>query len=394
MKSTPEYRDEERLDLPSASKMERTVACPGSHNLEKTLPPEAFKKDEEEDEWAQKGTRIHTAFETGNTLDLDSEEVEIYKQGVKYEEQIVQKWMEDKQLEDCEEGPREMRVFLHDPLHFPELLGSVKIDRHYFNKERGFVLITDLKSGWNPNLPSSPHSWQLRFGAVALHREEYGDWMKEARVGYCRAQSKVTTNDYCDYQEMDLKYSWDSIAFHLWESSQPDAPLHPGNHCSFCPCKAWCVHAAAYAMIPIASAKRIPESEMMTWELMVQHMRPEDLVKVWEVSTITEKIIEAVKARLKELPPKELEAVGLELGKGRTLDPIVDVAGAFTALLKEFPEEAVLRCMKLGKTDLAKLAQEQKGKTKEQASKWVSDYLDAYIKRMTSEAPLRRIKVT
>jgi len=386
MSEAKQFRDEERLDLPSASKMARLVACPGSHALEQTLPPEAFQADSQQEEWAEKGTRIHRAKETGNTLELDEEEAEIYRQGVAYEEQIVQKWMRDKNLDDCEEGPREMRVWLHDPLNFPELLGSVQLDAHYYNKERGCVLSVDWKSGFDPNLPPSPSSWQLRFGAVALKREEYTDWMKECRVAHCKAQQKHTVNDYCDYAEADLEMSWQAMRLHLWESTQPDAQRHPGQHCTFCPCKPYCLEAGGYSLLPSVAAKE------KDWELQVAQMQPKDLVRIWSVSTITEKIIEAVKDRLKAMPDEDLAAIGLERGKGRSLDPIVDVPGAYSALLKEFTEESVLKCMKLGKTELAKLAAESKGKSKEDAGKWVSSYLDKFIERKTSEAPLRRIK--
>ena len=395
--SEPTYNDTERLDLPSASSLEITVACPGSNNLKRSLPPETFApKDDDDsepkDDWAASGTRIHAAFETGNTLDLDADEAEIYRQGVQYEEQIVQKWMADKALDDCEEGPREMRVWLHDPLRFPELLGSVKIDRHYFNRARGLVLVTDLKSGWNPNLAPSPRSWQLRFGAVALWREEYGDWMKEARVGYCKAQQKCTVNDYCDYVEQDLIYSWQSISFHLWESTQPDAPLHAGPHCNWCPCKAYCVAAGGYSMLPSIVARSVPQSAMMTWELMVKQMQAPDLLKVWENSTVIQKILDAVKARLKAMPIAELAKVGLELGKGRKLDPIANVPEAFKFLVENLPEDLVLSCMSVQKTKLAEVLVKQLGLTKENAGKWIDEKLDAWIARCTSAAPLKRIK--
>jgi hypothetical protein len=393
----PTFQDEERMDLPSASAMERIVACPGSVRLKSSLPPEAFAvKDTIEDEWAASGTRIHAAFETGNTLDLDKDEVEIYKQGVQYEEQIVQKWMADKALDDCEEGPREMRVWLHDPIHFPDLLGSVKLDRHYYNKARGCVLCTDLKSGFNPNLPTSPRSWQLRFAAVALWKEEYGDWMKEARVGYCKAQQKYTVNDYCDYNEADLRYSWDSISFHIWESTQPDAPLHAGPHCNWCPCKAYCVQAGAYSMLPSVILRKVGVLRGTKEEdvaALVNTMQPTDLLKIWENSNIIGKIMDAVKARLKTMTPEDLAMLGLELGKGRKLDPIANVPEAVQFLTEQdIPYTEILVCCSLKKTQLAELVQKIKGGSKETVSAWIDTNLDPWIARCTSEAPLKKKK--
>lgn len=390
--AAPEYRDEERLDLPSASGFEITVQCPGSVRLKRSLPEDAFRqKDEDEDEWAQAGTRIHAAFETGNTLELSPEESETYRKGVENEKAIVEKWMRDKNLSDCEEGPREMRVWLHDPLNFPELLGSVKLDRHYINRKRGCVLCSDLKSGFNPNLPPSPRSWQLRFAAVALFKEEYGSWMKEARVGYCKAQSKVTASDFCDYTLQDLEYSWQAIQFHLYESTQPDAQLRAGPHCNWCPCKAYCIMAGAYSMLPVEIAKE-DQVAGTNWESAVQCMSPQNLVKIWEMSSVAGKIIDAVKRRIKSMSLEEIAGMGLEFGKGRRLDPISDTVGAFKMLSEHFAVEDILKCAKISKTTLTELVASEQSKGKEEAGRWIDSKLDPYITRCTSEAPIKRIK--
>lgn len=393
MSTTPEYRDAERLDLPSASKMHVVVNCPGQPNLERKLPTEAFKKKEEaeEDEWAASGTRVHNAFETGNTLELDAEEVETYKQGVKYEEMIVDKWMADKNIEECEEGPRELRIFIIDPNNWPEPIGSVKMDRHYYHKERGLLLITDLKSGWNPTLPPSPKSWQLRFAAVAAWREQY-PWVKEVRVGYCKAQTEYTVRDFCDYVEQDLIYSWQSIQFHLWESTQEDAPRHAGAHCNYCPCKAYCPEAGALSMLPSVIARSVPRASEMDWETMIQVMPPADLVRIWESSTIIGKILEAVKDRLKAMDPAQLEMLGLGLGKGRKNDSVTNVGGAFMEMVKHFSEQDVLECMDVSMTKVAALRRKEKECSKEAAQKWADALLDPYITRDTSAPPIRKLK--
>jgi len=395
-----QYRDPERLDLVSGSKMYMVVECPGQPNLIASIPKEALQeKPDEEDEWAQSGNRIHLARETGNTLNLDSEEAEIYRQGLEYEDQMVQKLLSDKALDDCEEGPREMRVWLHDPLKWPELLGSIKLDAHYYNRERGCVLILDWKSGFNPNLPPSPHSWQLRFGAVAVKQEEYTDWMKECRVGHVQARNKCTVNDYCDYSEADLDFSWQSIRFHLWQSSQPDAPLHAGPHCRWCPAKAWCVTAGGYSLIPSVmlpktSTASVTELDREGIEERVALMHPLDLVKVWESANIIEKIVDAVKRRLKGMTPEELAAIGLELGKGRKLDPIANTPEAYFFLTEQFAAPLVLGCLSVQKTKLAELVMKEKGMNKEAAAKWIDENLDPWIARCTSEAPLKRIKAS
>lgn len=392
MTDETQYRDPERLDLASASKMERIVNCPGCQQLEKNLPPEAFEtKDESEDEWATSGTRIHKAFETDNPLELSAEENEIYRQGVNYEKQIVDKWMDDKNLKEAVEGPREMRLWLRDPMDYPTPIGSVMMDRHYYNQERGLLLITDLKSGWNPNLPTSPHSWQLKFAAVACHREQY-DWVKEVRVGYCKAQDKYTARDFCDYQEQDLIYAWQSIQFHLWESTQPDAPRHPGKHCSFCPCKPYCVEAGAYAMMPAVAARNALNVSNMEMIQLVHQMTKADLYRVWDASTIIKKIMDAVKLRLKSMSDEDLMELGIKRGKGATQETVSDMPGLIRFMVENFGEEPVLQCLTVGKSNMVGMIQKAKGYSKEMAENWYLDNLAPFVNREPGEQPLRRIK--
>ena len=390
--SIEQYRDAERLDLASASKLERVVACPGCQNLENDLPPEAFEsKPDAEDEWAKSGTRIHEAFRTGNTLELSAEETDIYNQGVKFEQAIVERWMDDKALEECEEGPRELRVYLRDPWNWPEPISSGQLDRHYYNQERGLLLVTDLKSGWNPNLPPSPKSWQLKFYGVAAWKEEYS-WVKEVRVGYCKAQDEYTVRDFCDYQEQDLIYSWESIRFHLWESRQPDAPRHPGPHCSFCPCKPYCVEAGAYSTMPAVIARNALQAAPVELMEKIAKMTPADLYKVWDASTIIGKIITAVKDRLKGMTDAELMELGIARGKGAMQETVLDMPELFRVLCEHFGEEAVLKCLNIGKGKMVELIQAGKGYNKAMAENWYASTTEPYVKREPGEKPLRRLK--
>lgn len=394
MSEEKEYRDESRLDLPSASGMSIVVDCPGQPNLKRLMPDEAFKpkeKKEEADEWAESGTRIHAAFETGSTLELSEDEERIYKQGAEYQEQIVKKWVSDKAIDEYEEGPREMRVWLHDPLNFPELLGSVQLDRHYIARKRKLVLITDFKSGFNPNLPPSPRSWQLRFGAVALHQEEY-DWVEEIRVAHCKAQQKHTVKDFCDYNKQDLEYSWQSIRYHLWLSTQPDAPRHAGPHCNWCPCKAYCIEAGAYSLMPSVIAARAMNMTQFEMQEAVQLMTDADLYRVWDSSTINGKIIKAVKGRLKEFDAERLETLGLELDGGRKNDSVTDVPNAFLELTKSFAEQEVIKMFQFSKEMAVEIVRREKSLGKSDAEKWIDKYLDPYITRKLTEPSLRRMK--
>lgn len=380
---TKEFRDAERLDLPSASALSIVVACPGQPRFLASLPREALVKPTEEDEWAKKGSRLHLAFETGNVNELDSEEHETYQQGLKFEEEIVNKWMDDKALEEAEEGPRELRVFLHDPRTMKPI-GSAKLDRHYIAKDprdkRVELLVIDLKSGWNTQLPPSPKAWQLRYQAVCLFAEEY-EGVTGARVAFCKPKFKCGAGDFADYSAMDLKYSLESIMFHLWESTQEDAPRHAGKQCSWCPAKAYCPEAGAYALLPSVIANNIVPTEG------VKQLVGADLVKIWEMSTIVNKIVEAVKTRLKLMPEDELEALGLYVNGGKKLDPVTDTKGCFHFLRGEehhWTEPDVFKCLSFSKTDLAAVRMIEAGIGNKAAQEWIATALQPFITKQTS----------
>lgn len=394
--SDTQYQDSERLDLPSASAMEIVQACPGQPNLKRTLPPEAFQKPEAEDEWAQRGTRIHSAFETGNTLDLNEEEAETYELGIKFNQELLEKWITIKSLprDKVEEGPRELRVWLKEPQFFGEKLGSGKLDRHYLCRERRTGLIIDLKSGFNVNLPPSTHSWQLRFQAVLLHREEYAGEIDEWWVAYCKPKDKLGGDDYCVYVAQDLEYSVQSIQYHLWESTQPDAQRRAGDHCNWCPCKAWCPEGIAYALLPSVIA-RMAAPDSVDIEEMVGKVAPEDLLKLWDMSTVVGKIIDAADTRLKTFSKEELFRLGLELPeKGKARDTITRVRDAvkFLCEAQGFSEDDLWAALSLSKGKVSEIAQKEKNLAAKWASKWTTETLKDFIVRSYDAPSLKRIK--
>ena len=390
-----DYNDE-RLGLPSASKMHMIVECEGQPNMERDMRARNAKSaaidlDSDDKEWKDRGTRIHAAFESGNTLDLDDIDEPIYQQAVKYEAMIVEKWMSDLDLPNCTEGPREHRIFILDPFNWPNPLASVKMDRHYLCPEKGAILITDLKSGYNPLLPPSPRSWQLRFAAVAAKQEDY-KWATSIRVAYCKAQTRHTVKDYCDYNETDLQYSWDSLRLHLWKSRQPDASRHAGAHCRYCPCKAECPEAGAYALLPTVIAGTPVGMAKADVIAAVQRLSLADLRRIYDVSTIVSNISDAVKARLKSLPEMQLQSIGLELAAGRKNDSVTDKVGAFTELTKKFSEQEVLGCMEISATKVAALRnQNNPAETKKDSALWADKILGPFMTRDFTAPILKKI---
>src|SRR5678815_4897523 len=223
-------KDLERLDLPSASD-QAFWNCAGKQNLMKAAGyPELPETDD-----SKRGTLIHDAFQSGNTLMLDEEQEETYKQGLVFLDLLLQSWLGQNDLAAYVEGPREERLWIHDEVSLAPV-ASAKLDRHYLSGV--YALIPDLKSGWVPNLVPSPRSTQLRV-QMACAKEAYPE-MEWIRVAFVKAKLKHGAGDYCDYGPEDIKRAQEWVRQHLWMSNQPDAPRTPGPHCNYCPAKAWC----------------------------------------------------------------------------------------------------------------------------------------------------------
>jgi hypothetical protein len=376
-------RDSERLDLPSASSFESDVLCPGRRQLLASLPPTAFKQSDDDE--ASRGTRIHKARETGNTLELDEEDLEIYDRGLATEKAALAQWQLDFHIEQCHEGPGEERLFLN----WPDTLQpatSARLDVHYC--AAGRVLVVEWKSLWCSNLTAAERNWQGRLQAVLIAREYDA---KHVRVVFNKAMFGKT--DVVDYGETDLAFAEKSIFQHLWETQQDEAQRRPGPWCRYCPAKPYCPEAGAMAMLPavMSGITRGPEGLDVT--RYVAQLAPLDLKAIFERSAIIGKILDAVKGRLKSFTDEELAALKIGRKPGRKLDPIVDTKGLWDKLVSEgvTPDE-LWPALSWSKGDLLKALQRDKGWAAGPAKGWRDQIIEPFIEKKSAEASLERIE--
>lgn len=385
--STTTYRDPERLDKASASAFEIDAACPGRQNMLRALPPEAFRETSDED--AAMGTRIHKARETGNTLELDSDELDIYRRGMDSETEIVSQWAEAFSVDQYKEGPREVRLWLNDPQTLRPVL-SAKLDVHYVALPH--VLVIDWKSLWCKHLTPAVRNYQARVQAVCA-ANEYG--AMHVRVAFNKAM--FGKSDPVDYTLSDLPYAEHSLFYHLWESRQPDAQRKAGQHCNYCVAKAWCPEAGAYSMLPSVVAANAVNGGLSDSGLdpkaMVERLVPADLVMLFRRSGVITKILEEAKSRLKGFSDGELEALGLRRKEGRKLDPIVDAKGAFECLRDEhgISESELWSAMKISKAELVDAIRRDQGWGKEQTQGFIDGQLSKVIDRKRAESSLEAL---
>ena len=381
--------DSERLDLPSASNS-AFWGCAGQRNMVKRLPPEAFKRDP--DPLAQRGDRIHKAMETGNTLELDEEETEIYQSGLAYVQKLVEKWTSTFGYgpQDYFEGPREERLWLHDASTL-DPIASGKLDLHFMSRTETHALVIDTKTGFCSNLVGARGNSQLRLQAVLLKNEH--PKLEHIRVAFAKPLFNHAQIDYCDYEEADLKHSLDSVLMHLWWSGQPDAKRTPDTHCRYCAARGgFCPQAAAYAMLPTVIASEVLIGEKPV--AVVEKLEMKDLYELWESSSTVRGILEAVNDRLKKMTDAELATIDLTHGKGKERHVVTDVHGAFEHLQKlyGYEEKELWPLLDFVNGRLAARAQEKKAINKKEAAAWVKEVLAEFITKKEDEKPIVSLK--
>ena len=373
-----ENTDTERLNLPSASSFGITANCPGSVGLIKSLN----LPDEKGDEMAERGTRIHKAWETGVTDGLAPDELEDLNKTRELDDAAVSAWVQDKSIQEVVFATHsERRLWLHNDDMQPMLSGQFDkltiVDGHAF--------VRDLKSGWCRTLTPSEESWQLRVLCVLVWLEygSKGSGLKTIRASFIKPKFGRNGVDTVEYDVDSLLRSAHQVRQVLWEASQPVARFSAGQHCNYCKARQHCPTAASYAMLPSAIAKNATDA--------VATLSDADLVKLWQSDAIVRKILDGVKTRLKAMPPERLAELGLKVGNGKKLDPITNTEGCFKFLEHQLERSSLFSAMKFSKGDLEKVLINNRDMRKVDAQKWIAENLAIFIEPKTSEGSIEEI---
>lgn len=394
--------DEERMDLPSASKWQDFVIdCPGHFPLLRSCKDQIKAAKEETTEAAQRGTRIHKARETMSNAGLiDDSEITAFKTGCKLEIESVAKWKEDYALADFVEGPLELRIWGNNPETLqPEV--SARLDVHYIGKREGsdeqFLLLHDWKSGcaMYRYCPPAARNWQMKVAAV-LAADEYG--AKFVRVELNRMEHRNPHVDRCDYNEAQLESIRAEMREQLALTNDPLAPRRPGDCCGFCPCKALCPEAIGISMLPLPMAdcqEMVGKSKKEVIAQKVAAMTPLAMAYLWRRSSIITNIVDAVKARLKTLPEAELAQLQIRLGPGtaRVAVPPLHTKAAIEALVTAgIPDDEAWKMMKVDLGLAAAWFQENAKLSEDGAKERVRSIVEQWLAQNVGEKILRELK--
>ena len=377
-----------RANLPSASSYAITEACAGSENAIRSIPPEAVVKNDAVDEQAERGTRIHACWETGNTLPLSQDELDDYKASIKLLDQAVTDWrasLPEPYNSMPVQEVREQRLWLNNPSTLePEISGQ--FDRLYICGP--YAMVADLKSGWCRHLLRSEINRQLRVLAVLVWKE-YG--VTEIVAAFIKPKTWKNKIDSVLYTEADLAQSEALILHSLWKTKQPEAQRVPGTHCTYCRAKSLCPEAAAYSLLPSVMVNKIETPDRRA---MIERMTTEDKIAIQSRATVIRNILDDVNKSLKATPEAELARCGWRIGKGKKLDPISKTKEAFDALVNfGVSADELWEALKFGKGDLVKAVMRDQGWAKGPTEGWLWDQILApMIEKKESEGSLERIE--
>lgn len=381
-----DFKDSERLDLPSASTFERTVNCPGWHNLFRVIPRQEFKPETTPE--AERGTRIHRARELMNPLELqDESEVLAYERWLNLEREVVRTWLESFPGQEWREGEREVRLWINNESTLePEC--SARLDIHYIVGRS--ILICDGKTGAASASGRTKNNWQMKVTAVALMIE-----YDAVSVTASLIKPEAYPNGYHDTHTWNLDELRDiekQVRFHLDIANQPDAPRRAGSQCNWCPCKPYCPEAISYALLPTVVANVGSGLSKEEIAMKVDALSVADLVFLWLRQAAIKNIQEAVNTRLKQQPESVLAEYGVYLANGRdtsSVPPESIKALAESFVLAGMPEEIVWQCLEPSLKKLSDARHALAGGTKKAAHDWVKSVMAPLLVESSSEKILK-----
>jgi hypothetical protein len=354
---------DERRGLPSASKVARYMACPGSYALEQGC--DEFRT-EEAIRWAESGDRVH-AYLAGELSadDLAGNELDVAQRCREQEGRL---------LETCGIGEpdeyRETRLWLSKGR---KKLLSGKPDAIFVAGPLG--LVDDYKSGYGDQ-DGADTNHQIRTNIVLAAEKHPGveSWFGAIIQPLVSPEPQVV-----HYQCPDIAAAKAGLLDMLERIRQPGAKLDAGPQCRWCPAVLKCPTAKALLQV-FGLIDANAEGEVLAGYLVLARA----------AKPIIKRLEEQAKKFIKDGPG----VPGWQLGKPQTMRIVTDPFAAFKALsdAKLIDREVFLRdcvSVKIGELEAA-VAAFGKLKAKE-ARESVNAHLADLIEFKPKEAALEQI---
>ena len=303
--------EDERNGLPSASHTESLLLCPARWRMEKMVGVQ-----EERSEIADRGTRIHSAIETGKGDDLSAEDFAEARLIVSNETEAITAWCLQIGADDVERTIREQRMWM---MIDGKKAFSGKPDAVHIVGKHG--LVVDYKTGFKRVTDASENP-QIAALAV-LAAQEYG--LETVRGIIIHSKFGVTA---ADFEIADITH-WTHTLRMMLRNAQDESlePVAGEKQCAYC---------RAFAMCP-AARKNVAD-------VFKGSLAPVVSARELEVFPMVEKYI-AERRRVAKLALKSgVEIEGWTLGNPKRLCKVTNIEKAWEIVDGKIPVEAFVKC--------------------------------------------------
>ena len=347
----------ERNGKPSASGFSRLALCPGSWNLEATLPPQ------EENKYMALGTAVHAVLAGQAEFDTLTED------GQDIATRCLSQFSE--MIGQLDLGERTKEViearFWYDDLF------SGAIDRIDFFGDT--AVVTDYKTG-RVAQSGAAENYQLR--AYALLVKKAFPQLKTILVAIIQPMAGPKT--IAEYNEEDLARAEEEIVGIVRASQSNDAIRTPSpDACKWCRAKSICPEVrGAHKELEVISSSVVPR------------LSNEEILAVDEKAEVVLDFIEEVRKEMKARMIAGQQFAGRSLTEGRKTRSVSDTQSIISALAGIVEQSDVLACTKVSVTALEKAFAKSKGLKGKEAKEKFEDSLGWLIETTIGEPSIKR----
>ena len=347
----------ERKGKPSASGFSRLALCPGSWNLEATLPPQ------EENKYMALGTAVHAVLAGQaefDTLTEDGQDIATRCLS-QFSEMIGQLDLGERTKEVIEER------FWYDDLF------SGAIDRIDFFGDT--AVVTDYKTG-RVAQSGAAENYQLRAYAV-LVKKAYPE-LKTILVAIIQPLAAGKT--IAEYNEEDLARAEEEIVGIVRASQKHDAIRTPSpDACKWCRAKSICPEVrGTHKELEVVSSAVVPR------------LSNEEILAIDEKAEVVLDFIEEVRKEMKARMIAGQQFAGRSLTEGRKIRSVSDTQSVISALSGVVEQSDVLACTKVSITALEKAFAKSKGLKGKDSKQQFEDALGWLIETTIGEPSIKR----
>ena len=348
---------DERNGKPSASGFSRLALCPGSWNLEATLPPQ------EENKYMALGTDVHAVL--AETKDFDS----LTDEGQDIATRCLSQFSE--LIGQLDLGERTKEV-IEERFWYDDLFSGA-IDRIDFFGDT--AVVTDYKTG-RVAQSGAAENYQLRAYAV-LVKKAYPE-LKTILVAIIQPLAAGKT--IAEYNEEDLARAEEEIVGIVRASQKHDAIRTPSpDACKWCRAKSICPEVrGTHKELEVVSSAVVPQ------------LSNEEILAIDEKAEVVLDFIDEVRKEMKARMMAGQQFAGRSLTEGRKTRSVSDTQSIISALAGIVEQSDVLACTKVSVTALEKAFAKSKGLKGKEAKEKFEDSLGWLIETTTGEPSIKR----